>query len=276
MRNSGLTGIADEIAKAFYSDMRATIEGAAKLLPALLITVAVVTMCLFTVIICVFHYVIGLEKINGKDGASYLISPKNLLLIKNFENYYNWERKSYSDDSRKVDFEKDYKLNWELLYAIDVVSNKDYLLIENSFNALKPVFVYKESRVIRNVTTSNKGSGGRPGMEEKNPAAVEKVLLPVVIDTYYKKLTYEYETRAFTTTEEIDGKMVTTVIRKEVVKDGFPIETDTVSARFLPYINSIGIDDKDKMALLLSTARQKLKEPNEGIEYVERYLSRLN
>lgn len=268
---SGLEMVVSAAAGKMYSESKNSIDKAAKVLKIAVIVLVTLAVLFMAIILCMFQCLTDLHGGNmevfiDREGNQREYN-KELITVEAFQTYIGLEEESYSHDSRKKEFEKNYRLNWELLWAVDLVADTGKSLAEDSFEALKPEFTYKQSMVKKEVAIS------RNGHEIREPAVTEKVLLPTTVDTYYKRLIYEYETGCFTTVTEADGNTITTTIQKEVLKEGYPMETENVSSRLLPYLNSIGIQGKSNLSFMVSVAREKHKNPNEGLDYVDKYIS---
>ena len=244
----------------------------------ILITFAVITILLMAGILCIFQRVVYLSeniRNSGTTGYDYWEKKSSLQDRKTFEKYNQMEEKSYSHKLKKIGIEKKYRLNWELLYTIDLIARCKSPVTQDSFDALKPIFTYKQSvitteKIVRKKVKEAGRKGEQP--EIKKDITEEKVFLPVIIDTYYKKIIYEYETKTLITNEEAGDSINTVIIKQEQLKKESSVELENVSTRLLPYLNSIGIEGKNDVTLLLTLVRRQVKEPNEGLEYVSRYL----
>lgn len=229
---------------------------------------AVMLMVIITITILSAVMLAILCGVPGIEIEEESIDEKKIIKqIEAFEKYCRYEEKSYSREPEKVNTEKDYKLSWELLSAIDKTAG-DKNLTERTFNALRSNFIYKES-IIKKETTEKQEN---PLQEGKNEV-IKKVLLPIEIDTYYKKIIFEYETKTLVERHS-SGSLtaIADVIEKEVLKEGYPIEVENVTSRFLPYLESIGIKEKTQVISLIEMAKRKSIVPNKGLEYVDTFI----
>ena len=266
------------IGGALYNDLRNSIDNGAKALPNILGVLVIIFFVFTAGILCVYEYLKEFEeqtKNFNLEVINELAKKERMTAIEIFERYRTLEEKSFSHEPNKIDIENKYKVGWELFSAIDFITFKKNLKSQNSIDILKTNFTYKEAMVIKNISVKKKTVNGeetKDNIEIKQPAVVEKVLLPIEIDTFYKKMVYEYETKTLISNAEEGNNIITTVIQKEVIKDGFPIEFENVSSRFIPYLNSLGIEGKKDINLLIVTAKKQIQSSNEAFDYISRYM----
>ena len=268
------------IGTALYSDLRGAITNRSKVLPKI-VGVLIIIIVFFTAgILCVYEYIREYEELTKKynmEIINALAEKEGMMAIEVFERYRTLEEKSYSHDPNKINIENKYKVGWEFLSAIDFKAYKKNIRLKNSIDILKPNFTYKQSMVIKNISIKKNivnGMETKENEEIKKPIEVEKVLLPLEIDTFYKKMVYEYEIKTLISRTKEGDSIITKVIQKEVIKDGYPIEFENVSSRLLPYLKSLGIEGEDAVRLIIANAKKQVRSSNEAFEYISEYLDK--